>query len=863
MSILMGGHAAPNEREANGYRWLWRGMVGAALAVTPLQGARAITTQEQPFHPSSFLSRGGIPATTLAGETAFVKGTQDAALEQDRRGRAFFFPGSPFKAAALQSTSIVVVQEQPRPASVTSAPGVQGPNVASGITTNVVTKQEVPYHPASYFWQPQLYVASTSLTPEARRLIVGQEQPSHPLPSLRPGVQGPNVGTGITSAVVVTQEAPRGALVMASAGVQGPNVASEVTSFVVTRQEQPGHPAPYFWPAQIYLASTVLSAETRRLIVPPEAPPYQAGTLRAGIQGPNVASGITSTVVVRQEQPGHPSPFTWPTQAYSTTVSTPPAAQPVITVQEQPFHPASFVSAGGLPATDMLGETSFVRSTHSEALEQDRRGRVMLFSGMPQVVITTPLVSAPILIRQEQPNHPAPYTSAGVPPTAGGGPGVCLTLVDGSIQEIPAQPTMPLRAGVQGPNVGVGIAPPLITPPQVPVQPPSVLSAGIQGPNVFVKMTDYVITVREQPGHPSPYLWQAQIYSQSGAPVRPLIVSQQVPDQPAPFVLPGVPPYTTFAGVTALFVDGSLQEQPAQPLPYLSAAPIFSAPIVLPAVQREVVTAQEQPSHPSSQMRPGVQGPNVGSGIAPALITPPQIPVQPPSVFVSGVQGPNVAVKVTDYIVARQEQPGHPSPMLRSSLQAQNVASGITSTVVTKQEQPFHPASFTWNAQIYVAPVFIPAGTRSLITTQETPFHPGSTLNPGVKPINVAPPPPVAQGGGGSWPPFAYNFETEDRPPPRKKRRRAAIPVPQPAAPPEVRQEAPPPKPTGPAPPPGLMGTALGTPVQPQAPVPVKVNPRVNHDDDRDLEEVSLRTFEAERAEIAKIVARIEQILKR
>lgn len=121
-------------------------------------------------------------------------------------------------------------------------------------------------------------------------------------------------------------------------------------------------------------------------------------------------------------------------------------------------------------------------------------------------------------------------------------------------------------------------------------------------------------------------------------------------------------------------------------------------------------------------------------------------------------------------------------------------------------------------------------------------------------------PPALVPGSGSSWILYAH---TEDAPPPRRRRlRRAApVPAPEPVAIPDEHQEETR-VPLGPAPQPGIMGSALGAPVEPPVAAPVNVSPRVDHDDERDLEEVSQRTFAAERDEIAKVTALIARYMK-
>lgn len=247
-----GAHAAQQEREYRGYRWLWPGTppqppaIGFNTQVWVQETPRDI----QPVLVSGFIA--GAPAVVTGPETRVVIGRQEQ-------------PGHP--APAL-------------------LPGIQGPNVRPALADSVFTTQETPNHPAP-FLLTRIFASGAVYSAETRGLFTRQELPSHPVSIFVPSPQTQNVARTIRDFAITTQEQPFHPPPTLRPSFRVQNVARTIRDFAITRQERPFHPdslvrpsfrvqniAPVAPPAGIFVRQETppLDAFTRPAIMIPSGP---------------------------------------------------------------------------------------------------------------------------------------------------------------------------------------------------------------------------------------------------------------------------------------------------------------------------------------------------------------------------------------------------------------------------------------------------------------------------------------------------------------------------------------------------------------------------------------------------------------
>ena len=167
------------------------------------------------------------------------------AREQDRDYRTFIWLFAGVVTAAAASVPPVEdyiwsTQEQPALIQPIVKSGIQGPNVGSGITNTVVKTQEQPYHPLSKVWSG-VYVPPATPNLLGITAITRQELPDHPYPRALAGPYGANVSTPVVRYAIGRQELPYHPLPSFQPGIQT-TLASPVINYILGRQEQPYHP---------------------------------------------------------------------------------------------------------------------------------------------------------------------------------------------------------------------------------------------------------------------------------------------------------------------------------------------------------------------------------------------------------------------------------------------------------------------------------------------------------------------------------------------------------------------------------------------------------------------------------------------
>lgn len=394
----------------------WHGVQGPNVATGITN--YTVTAQQQPGHPASFswsLPPRSVAAVQQVAE--FRYGTHTSPNVQDGAGRALTQTGVQGPNVVSAETRFVITkQEQPgHPTSIRwhgvqgpnvappitisaltkqeapptftplTIPGVQGPNVALGVTNYAVTVQQQPDHPRSWLVSSYNFAQNLVLTPERRWVVTTQEQPSHPLPASQAGVQGPNVGTGITNKAI-------------------------------TAQQQPDHPLPWLRSSYNFQPSLALLPERRSAITTQEQPGHPLPIKWHGVQGPNVATGITSVAITLQAQPGHPAPFAWSFPPIAAA-SIQPLGNQIRTVQEQPWHPTPYVAASFNRQDAEQQTAQFRYGIHTEALIKDGVGRVWTQSGIPSLALSAQALD---LVRSPNPDQLGAYQwiQSGVPPTS-------------------------------------------------------------------------------------------------------------------------------------------------------------------------------------------------------------------------------------------------------------------------------------------------------------------------------------------------------------------------------------------------------------------------------------------------------------
>lgn len=179
---------------------------------------------------------------------------------------------------------------------------------------SIITKQEQPWHPRPFLFGPLGFVVDTTVRPEDRWYTNTQEQPWHPQPYTLPALVQlgipPIFGAPETRDLSTVQEQPWHPKPSFQAGVQGPNVASGIGN-ILMRQELPWHPLPYV------LRHTQFQPAQKhgtRVITRQQDPwhPRPFVLPHRQYNAPPVTQSIFPKLFIRQEYPGlHPKPFVW------------------------------------------------------------------------------------------------------------------------------------------------------------------------------------------------------------------------------------------------------------------------------------------------------------------------------------------------------------------------------------------------------------------------------------------------------------------------------------------------------------------------------------------------------------------------
>lgn len=375
MSTQMGSHRAVQEREARGYSWLWPGLVGVAGVAAGVTSSLFVPQQEV-YQPKWRPAGPAIHALPVAGNP---QGSIAIRQEQPPHPQGSFFFSTTSAVAVVQtavSQPIVQRQEQPGHPAPTIRAGIQGPNVRPPVLDTILGRQESPFHPGSLLSSTPGVTTSTFKAPNRDFTIGVQEFPWHPRSSLATGPQGPNVRPPIADNILTKQELPFHPLpfLTSTPGVTNPTSRPPVTDTVLVRQQSPDHPS---------------------------------STFRSGIQGPNVRVSITDYIIKFQEQPFHPVPFLTSFPPTPPVISAPAVTRLIITRQETPGHP--------LPSLSYFTRQANV--------------------GVP--------VTSRIVTVQERPYHPGPFLFAHVTAKpVGQGQGLILTRQEQPFQALWPSPPM-------------------------------------------------------------------------------------------------------------------------------------------------------------------------------------------------------------------------------------------------------------------------------------------------------------------------------------------------------------------------------------------------------------------------------------
>lgn len=488
---------------------------------------------------------------------SMLMGSQAAVNEREARGYRWLWPGIAVLAAVPLQGSVAMVSPQTPP-----------PNIAPVMVSGV-------------------FPSAPPVAPVTRHIIVRRHEINdHPRGFMQAGVSPLSLESSLTVFARGTQSATlsfdMGGRAYLFPGLQGfgVSVSPQLLGRVIsTTQETPWHPS---------------------------------SAMRAGPQGPNVASGV-GRVVTTQEPPWHPRSF-FNAGVYGTQVVVEGAElRSLIVRQEQPYHPPSVLFPGP-PGPDVAPPqlslvSRFMRGTQAAALASDLTGRAWLWSALPTQPAPPPTLTPErreLFTRQEQPGHPA---------------SILVPSLSSAIVQTTGTPTF--RKGTHADS----------------------LAQDMRG-KAWLWHGNF-----DAPPPPSP------------AGQDRIIGAQEIPWHPSSFLSGGTANYgTSIPNVTILIWDGWAQEIPPPPV-IVAQSGVRPTPVFIAPVRRDIITKQEPPFHPGSLFHPGL--PPTPVFVTPelrGLITVQELPWHPSSFFDAGTPPTTFFVEPESRtLLTVMEIPWHPS----------------------------------------------------------------------------------------------------------------------------------------------------------------------------------------------------------
>ncbi len=272
----------------------------------PWQIGAVFTRQEQPVQPPPAALSGVYtqpPVTTGPAVTSLVRTDQ----EQPAQPPPFAASGrqGPNVASSPQIGAVRTTQQQPDHPGPFTRQSVQGPGVRVPVQDRVILVQQQP-EPGSAFVRQS--TQGPNVRPVVRDyLVVIQQQPDHPAPWAKAGPQGPNVAAlPQVGGVFTRQEQPPLFVPSVLPGIPGPNVASSIGS-TFARQEQPAQPQPIVWAGTIGTPHPLSGVFANVQQQQPDHPrPFLLPTPLSAPRGPLLGG----TIITAQEMPAQqPSPL--------------------------------------------------------------------------------------------------------------------------------------------------------------------------------------------------------------------------------------------------------------------------------------------------------------------------------------------------------------------------------------------------------------------------------------------------------------------------------------------------------------------------------------------------------------------------
>ncbi len=179
--------------------------------------------------------------------------------------------------------------------------------------------------------------------------------------------------------------------------------------------------------------------------------------------------------------------------------------------------------------------------------------------------------------------------------------------------------------------------------------------------------------------------------------------------------------------ISAIFTDGSAQEQPFHPSSRLFS-PRMPVPTFVSAELRGAITKQEQPFHPSSKFVPSkITQPTFISAELRGLVTRQEQPFHPLSRLLSAKTTEIILSSELRGLIVKQEYPYHPPSRLLSAIAVTNLDAPTINAIFVDAEQPDHARSKLSPSASPVAAAALTT-TRTILTKQRRPDHPAPRL---------------------------------------------------------------------------------------------------------------------------------------
>ena len=394
-------------------------------------------------------------------------------------------------------------------------------------------------------------------------------------------------------------------------------------SQIATRWEQPDYTPGFARGGPIAVAAVVTLAIVSNVSTVQEQP-FHPGPSTYSRPVASVASlpQVNQYVRTTQEQPDHPLPST---HSPLPTVTPPLKGRLAFTFQEQPDSAPGWARLGTPPAIAAVTVPPVNRAAVSVRQDDIDFAFVALEMAIPGPdQASLPQVDQYTFSVQEQPFHPGSWANPSVPPSAAV---VTLSAVNRRVltaQEYPDLAFAALLPSIPGPNQA---SLPLVdqytyTSQEQPFHPGSWATIGVPPTATTITLPAVnrsVYTTQEQPDFVEPWAKRG-VAPNVASPLqgRRTLTTQEIPDLGYGKTWISLPPISLSAVKRSAFTT---QEQPdfVEPWARLGVAP---QAIILPAVNRLVLTKQEYPDLAFAALLPSIPANN---GITPPPPPPPEV----------------------------------------------------------------------------------------------------------------------------------------------------------------------------------------------------------------------------------------------